>query len=272
MSQSPTAPPTAKVFEHSIRLPIPIQTVWKAVSDGHELGRWFPIEARVTPPSGAGKGKVFLSWGPACEGETEIQIWEPPSHLGWVESHEGGAVQIAVDFYLQAAAGGETVLRVVQSGFGHGAKWDDLYDSISNGWKFEFASLRHYLTRHLGQDRRCEWLPIPSPLPIEQAWRELAGVDKLVKQGSIDGHQPGDEYRFVGPDGRTYSGKVLRNITNKGFAATVRELDDALIRIEIERSGPLCMPCFWISIWGDKSVEVPKIAASWRSAIERLVS
>ena len=48
-------------------------------------------------------------------------------------------------------------MRLVHSGFGAGAEWDDEFDSISNGWKFERRGLRHYLQRHFGKDRRVAW-------------------------------------------------------------------------------------------------------------------
>src|SRR5271167_2300101 len=56
----------------------PIGEVWKALADGNALARWFPLEARVTPGLG---GKIFVSWGPAYEGEAEILGWEPGKSL-----------------------------------------------------------------------------------------------------------------------------------------------------------------------------------------------
>ena len=50
--------------------------VWKALSDPAELTNWFPLEARVTPGA---RGKLFVSWGPECEGEAEIVAWAKPA-------------------------------------------------------------------------------------------------------------------------------------------------------------------------------------------------
>lgn len=257
-------------FEMQVTLDAPVEAVWKALADGEELRRWFPIDARVTPPTAEKAGSIFLSWGPGCEGEGPIAIWEPQKRLLWTESHEGGAVMIGVDFHLEGR-GGQTVLRLVHSGFGRGAKWDDYYDSISNGWKFELSSLKHYLDRHRGRDRVCTWMPTPSAMPMAQVWKAIAPEGALVSGGSLDGHTEGGAYRFTGPDRRVYSGKVLRSVANKVFAGTVSELDDAVMRIEIERNGEGTMPFFWLSVWGEKGKEVPAIGEAWRAAMAACV-
>lgn len=271
--------PGEKVFTESIHLDAAAADVWKAVTDGAELARWFPLAARVTPPKPDGSGgSVFLSWGPMCEGEAPLTLWEPPTRAAWTESHAEG-VRITVMFELAPAAGGRgTVLRVTQSGFGRGAAWDDMYDSISNGWKFELRSLRHYLSRHAGRDRDAAWVPSPSPLAIDACWRALvggvggAGKPGLLKAGRLGGYSEGDAYSFTGPDGRTYSGTVLRSVENKGFAGTVKELGDGLIRIEIERRGAESTPCVWVAEWGKAlgAGRSKEIADAWASRMREL--
>lgn len=261
--------PGARMFESVATIDAPADIVWRALSDGEELKRWFPIESRVTPPGPDGRGgSIFLSWGSACEGEAPITIWEPQRCLAWTESHEGGAVQIAVEFHLESR-GGQTVLRLVQSGFGRGAKWDDYYDSISNGWKFELQSLKHYLARHRGVDRSCVWLPVRCSLTVAECWARLAGVPGVLKQGTLTGWTEGDEYQFTGPEGNRYSGICLRCLAGKVFAGTVRELGDAVLRLEVERTGSGCMPCFWLSIWGAGRGSVGTVGQAWHDAMRQ---
>jgi len=258
-----------KDFKHEIVVDAAPEVVWRAISEGEELRRWFPIDARVKPGVG---GSIFLSWGPACEGEAPITIWETGKHLRWEESHENGAVVIAVDFFVEAAERGQTRLRLVQSGFGRGAKWDDMYDSISNGWKFELLSLDHYLSRHRGIDRTGKWLTVASPLPPEQAYDRLVARGALAQDAALTDFPADGEYRFTGPDRRIYSGRVLRTIPHRSFVATVRELDDAILRIEIERApASQSMPGVWLAIWGPKRDLAAPIAEQWRTAIERSI-
>ena len=50
-------------------------------------------------------------------------------------------VEIATEYELERDAG-KTTLRLVHSGFGDGAEWDDLFDATRAGWAFELRGLR----------------------------------------------------------------------------------------------------------------------------------
>lgn len=266
-----------KRFEYELAIDARPEDVWRAISDGDELQRWFPISARMKPGLG---GSVFLSWGPACEGEAPIVLWEPHKRIVWKEQHAGG-VEISVMFEIEPAKGNggseTTVIRITQSGFGRGANWDNMYDSISSGWKFELRSLRHYLRRHPGKDRACVWLPVRSGTPgAAEAWKRLTaqGAAGLCRAGSIGGHAEGGAYELTGPDGRTYSGTVVRALEQRVFAGTVHELDDALMRIELEPGGEggcSASPTFWLSGWGRDRKEIDEIGASWKAGMERVL-
>lgn len=268
-----TDPPPTFTFELPINAK-PAQ-VWNAISDGDALQRWFPIAARIKPGVG---GSIFLSWGPTCEGEAPITIWEPGKCLGWKEQH-GGGVEISAMFQIEPASGGDAaIIRVTQSGFGRGAQWNDMYDSISSGWKFEFRSLRHYLQHHAGRDRACVWLPVPGKGRSQQeAWERLTGPGALCRSGSIGGHIEGHSYSLIGPDGHTYSGTVERAVPNRVFAGTVRELDNALMRIELEPRGTTesgacaASPTFWLSKWGGTSDEVAAVGNIWADRMAALL-
>jgi uncharacterized protein YndB with AHSA1/START domain len=54
-------PKKERRLEKEIEIAVPIEEVWKALTDANELARWFPLEARVTPGLG---GNIFVSWGP----------------------------------------------------------------------------------------------------------------------------------------------------------------------------------------------------------------
>jgi uncharacterized protein YndB with AHSA1/START domain len=60
--------------EREVEIKAPLEDVRKALTEANELARWFPLKARVTPGRGR---KIFVSWGPAFEGEAEILAWEP---------------------------------------------------------------------------------------------------------------------------------------------------------------------------------------------------
>lgn len=268
MNTQPSPHAGAKRFEHAVHVPgLDPMTVWAALSTGEGLKRWFPIDARVRPGVGGG---VFLSWGPMCEGEAPIVKWDPGSVIGWEETHDGGAVKISAEFHVSAdPARGGTVVRVVQSGFGQGAKWDDMYDSISNGWKYELFSLTHALTRHSGKSRAMFWSPVQSTLAPEKAFAVLAEDGALVR-GQRLVQNAGDAFAFTAPDGARYSGSVVRGIPGRSWVGVVRELDDALLRIEVERAGGTSMPFVSLSVWGDKQRDIGPLQAAWHGRLASL--
>jgi len=57
----------------------------------------------------------------------------------------GVAQRIAVDYYIEAIGNGMTRLRLVQSGFGPGAAWDDEYESTKTGWAEFMQKLKEIL-------------------------------------------------------------------------------------------------------------------------------
>src|SRR5436189_5816676 len=127
MSTEPTK--KTRTVRKEVRIKAPASAVWKALTDAEELVRWFPLDARVKPGVGGG---IWVSWGPGMEGDGKISIWEPGRHLQQ-ESKSMTGEPLTLDYYIETE-GGETVVRLVHSGFGEGAAWDDEYDSIDAGW------------------------------------------------------------------------------------------------------------------------------------------
>ena len=93
-----------------------------------------------------------------------VTTWEPNRRLtlrdpqarpfdatGRAQSTEH-AVELELEFTLHNR-GDRTTLRLVQSGTGHGANWDDEVDGVAMGWQSELRGLRHYLAHHRGQPR-----------------------------------------------------------------------------------------------------------------------
>lgn len=262
-------------FETSIELDAPVEVVWKAISDGTELARWFPPEAKVTPGMG---GSVWLSWGSMAEFPSRIEIWEPPNRMRTAHEAErpwtGGATEgkgpwvIAVDYYVEARAGGGTTLRLVHSGFGRGPGWDDEYDSVANGWKYELRSLRHYLSRHRGTDREAFYLPQKTDLTPAQAWEAMLGPTGVIRHPDPSRLKEGVRYRVETPWGEAFEGKVLVFTPGRALAGTVAALDDALFRIEIERWEGSATPFAWLSVWGPKRTLVKEYRRRFEQAME----
>ena len=103
--------------------------------------------------------------------DSQIEVWEPGRHLRTTyplpgAEGRGEAIELAVDYYLEARGGG-TYLRLVHSGFGPQSEWDEEYDGVRRGWQYELRSLRHYLERDRAPGRlgrRWRW-PCPPRKP-----------------------------------------------------------------------------------------------------------
>lgn len=269
-----------RTFETTIEIDAPVEAVWRALTEAEELVRWFPLEARVRPGVG---GSVWISWGGGWEGEARIEIWEPGQRLRTahtapgpydVDGKTGAAaspVTLVLDYHLEGR-GGKTVLRLVHSGFGRGAEWDDEFDSISRGWKFELRGLRHYLERHRGKDRQVAWVRSVTDLPVEECWRRLIGPDGLTREGTLAGLAEGDSYRVRTATGEELAGRVQQLVPPKGFAGTVRGLNDGILRAFVETSQGKVSPQLWIALWGLDSETRDRLERDFRRILDALVT
>lgn len=225
--------------EVQMEINAPVEAVWKALTDGEELTRWFPLDARVKPGAG---GSIWMSWGGAFEGESPIEVWEPNRRLKTVwPSHgapTGCPAKVAVDYYLEGR-GGKTVLRLVHSGFGVSAEWDKEFDGVTRGWAFELRGLRHYLENHRGRQRRVIWARKTTKLSTAETMNRVIGSAGRVLRGRIEGLKEGDPFRLelVGSD-QPIEGVVAVNNPPRSFCGAVAGLNGAYMRCEVEACGP----------------------------------
>jgi uncharacterized protein YndB with AHSA1/START domain len=252
---------TERRLEKTIEIAAPVEEVWKALTDPKELVNWFPLEARVTPGVG---GKVFLSWGPDCEGEAEIVAWEPGKKFASKES------MALVEWTLEAR-GGKTLLRIVQSAFLGNEDWEnEWFESTSYGWGFMLASLRWALERHHGEARRVAWPRVKVNISREEAYRKLLAPGNLFAESPEKALRPGHEYLLKTFAGETFSGhaEFLRPL--RGFCVSVRELNDALLWLTIEGAPGKIEVQAWLSAFGLPQSAVDEFAKKWEARLKQV--
>jgi uncharacterized protein YndB with AHSA1/START domain len=295
---------TRRRVEAAIDIDAPVEAVWKALTDAEELSRWFPIRARVAPGVG---GSIWISWGPPYEGTSSIEIWEPGRRLRLIDQGFGnsdvvGAAReaggagtaaagsaapipgssagrepaapppspVALDYLLEGR-GNKTTLRLVHAGFGDGNEWDEEFDSVRRGWRFELRGLRHYLERHRGTPRLAIWprLPLPAGCSVMQAWERLVSRDGLLREGALAGVREGNRYEV-----RTAAGDSLRGTVSinepPDFAGTVENLNDAFFRVHIESNRGVREVGLWMSTYGVPPEQVQAIEAGWAEMLRGL--
>lgn len=256
--------------EAQIEINAPVEAVWKALTDGEELTRWFPREARVTPGQG---GSYWISWGGDMGGESRIEVWEPNRHLRtvvlegpWV-SEKGAAppAPIAIDYYLETR-GGKTTLRLVHSGFGSGADWDEEYEGVKAGWAFELRGLRHYVERHRGTPRRVVWVEMAVAGSKADLWQQLSTLLPGLGQRAW---QEGDRYSFQASTGDRFQGTVMNFGPPKGFSGTVENMNGAVLRLLVEKCGGLLTASVWFSLYGLPEEEVRQLEERWTRVMQQ---
>lgn len=144
----------SKSHETIIEIKATPEEVFRAVTDPQQIVKWFAPYARVEPRLGGG---YDISWDPEMHGGSVITVWDPPKHFAASSERSaayncegkpvetGVAQTIAVDYYIEALADGMTRLRLVQSGFGPEAAWDDEFESTKSGWAEFLKKLKEIL-------------------------------------------------------------------------------------------------------------------------------
>jgi uncharacterized protein YndB with AHSA1/START domain len=144
----------SKSHETIIDIKATPEEVFRAITDPEQIAKWFAPYARVDPRVG---GEYVISWAPEMQPGGVISVWEPPKHFANYRERSvafngqgkpvdtGVAQKIAVDYYIEAIGDGMTRLRLVQSGFGPGAAWDDEYEATKTGWAEILKKLKEIL-------------------------------------------------------------------------------------------------------------------------------
>lgn len=248
-----TPPPTraeaTRSAAGSIEIGAPIERVWRALTEGAELERWFPLDARVRPGEG---GSVWMSWRNEYDAESRILVWEPPHRLvtswGW---HEEDVAPAQRTEYVLEGKGGRTVVRVTTSGFPDDPAWDGWVEGTVRGWRFELASLKRYLEGHDGLARTVVYLRCRVGLPAAEAWARLVGPGGFA--GEVGALEPFDaeppiQIAGVAP---SLGGAVVRFSNEPTPDASARDMT------------------LWAHVWGDPA-PLAGLADAWRRRLEAL--
>jgi uncharacterized protein YndB with AHSA1/START domain len=274
-----TATQPARAFRMSLDLDASPDEVWRALTDAEELMKWFPIEARVTPGEG---GSMLWSWGHGEDWKTRIDAWEPGRLLRLVQDDAAPfdadgrqvsqdvaePVRIGMEFTLETHQG-KTRLRLVHSGFGEGAAWDNELEGISEGWQAELRSLRHYLRRHRGRNRSAARALVSTGVARDAAWARLLGPGGFTLTPA--GPKEGERYEVVTPGGRRYSGTVELHLPGQTIAGTVSELDDGWFRLLTWKdAGGKTGVWAWLATYAEDATPVREFGDESQAALTRL--
>ena len=264
---------TTRSHMHEFTIEASPEAVWKAITDPGELANWFPLRAEAKPGAG---GAITYDWGPDIISVCRIESWEPPHHLrtSWGESAPTAQAtdqerqRLAVDWFVEGK-GGRTALRLVHSGFGYDANWDEEFDGTRRGWSYELRSLKHYMERHPGRKRHAFFLRQPVKLDPSEVWDRFWGPGGFLREGKLESLAMGDRYRFVLVSGDVVEGEVRLLLPPMDFAGTVENHNDGLLRIGFDKCAGGPEATIWLSTWDVPEADVAALGARWKETLAK---
>jgi uncharacterized protein YndB with AHSA1/START domain len=140
MSSPPEEPPRSIMLEAEVAgTP---EEVWEAIASGPGISSWLhPTE--IDPEAGA-----FTFDMGAGEQAGRISAWEPPRRLvqesEWRPGSGAAPSTLASEWTVEARSGGTCIVRLVVSGFGSGASWEDELEGFRESMAQALRNLRLY--------------------------------------------------------------------------------------------------------------------------------
>jgi uncharacterized protein YndB with AHSA1/START domain len=249
---------------HEIEIDAPPEAVWKAISNGEELTRWYAEEARVEPVQG---GKHWISWGEGQEVENQNLAWEPGRRLTVGKPGHETATDwnaIVVDFEIEAR-GGRTLLKLVQSGLPPGPEWDSMDDGTDVGWELFLVALKFYLEHHAGKARRTVVRYWASPRPAAETFSTLCGMLGIAA-GDL---RPGARYAATTAGGEKIGGEIIAADPGHLLAASVEQLGDALLSFTVHATAEGAFVNFIAGTFGLPEARFAEVKARWSELLQR---
>jgi uncharacterized protein YndB with AHSA1/START domain len=244
-----------RTIDLSVEVPGTPEEVWQAIATGPGISSWF-VPAEVEEREG---GAVRHDFGDMGATTGRVTAWDPPRRLV-LEGHASNGGVLAYEWLVEAASGDTCVVRLVNSGFGHGEEWDGEFDGMSAGWRLFLENLRLHLTHFRSS-------PATAAVPLamvagdnERAWKELCAAFDVPPSLA-----EGDDVALAIDDGRTWSGHVERVTRSDAVRHCALVLDDVQATgcLAAEGNGDRVCISAYLYFHG---VDAAANAERWRSA------
>ena len=157
-----------------VEVPGTPEEVWQAIATGPGISSWFmPTEFEESD----GKPVAVTSkFGPGLEPRSAVTAWDPPRMFAAQGEGWGGSPPIAIEWSVEARAGGVCLVRVVSSLFASTDDWDNQLESTGSGWPSFFRTLRIYLTHFRGERSAIMQFVAPVAGNEAEAWESLTAA------------------------------------------------------------------------------------------------
>jgi uncharacterized protein YndB with AHSA1/START domain len=269
-----TDQPNEKPIEHKgrimrvdMRATATPEQVYEAWADPEKIAHWFPDKADGKAEAGATITWIFDKFNyqipyevlRAEPGKRFAIRWNPPPGMN------AGILEVTI-----AKESGETVLRLVNSGFREGAEWNDEYEGMDSGWRMSLALLKHYVENYFGTPRSSFLAMKPAQYSTERLLplhRTSVGLEKwLTTHGSFG--EAGEKFTLSLKEGGSVTGRVLA----KTKTETALGWDEirGVLELKAFSTGPQKMVGVHGCGWGLSAARAMEIEEQMERALGRL--
>jgi len=270
MSPEPGAAPLehrGRRLEKEIRIHAPAEKVWEAWADPVKISQWFVDRAEGFAETGATIKWFFDDFNFSMSYHVLRSERGKSYVIRWADAPPGrepGLFEVTL-----AHAGGETTLRLLESGFREGAEWDQEYEGVSSGWTMALALLKQYAENYFGQARKT-WLLLREAEYTHERnvalQRTAEGLARwLTRSGSVAA--VGEPCRLGLQSGETVSGRVLA-LSNSETCVSWEEVQGTL-EFKAFSMGPKKMIGLRASAWADGAARLEAAKPAMEAALDR---
>ena len=248
--------------ERAIRLDVEVvgtpEQVWEAIATGAGITSWF-VPSTVEEGEG---GATTSTFGPSEEMHVagRVRAWDPPRRV--VFESGGADATMAFEWVVEARDGGSCVVRLVNSGFGSGAAWDDEYDGMEAGWRLFLHNLQLHLAHFAGQPAVPVLVTVPATGGRDRVWSALT-----ERIGFPAAPVVGERAAATGPAVPPLTGTIER----VGRAAVSMVIDDPVpgtAIVAVEGAGDQVSISVWLYLYGpDRSDVAARDEPAWRAVV-----
>jgi uncharacterized protein YndB with AHSA1/START domain len=258
-----------RIIRAEIRTKATPQQAYDAWADPEKIAHWFPDRAEGKAEPGATIAWIFDKFNYRIPYEVLMALpaekfairWNPPPGMN------PGILEVTI-----SKEGGETVVRLVNSGFREGAEWNDEFEGIDSGWRMSLALLKHYLDKYFSTSRNSFFVMLPAEFSFEQLvplHRTEAGLKKwLTKSGEYG--EVGERFSLELQEGGQASGHVLAK-SNRETTLSWDEIHGVL-ELKAFSMGPQKILCVRGCGWGLSAEKAKEIEAHVERAVRRLAA
>jgi uncharacterized protein YndB with AHSA1/START domain len=257
-----------RVIRDEIKTSASPELAFEAWADPTKISQWFVDRAEGRADTGANIKWFFDEFNfelnykvlEAVPGERYAIYWAGPMP-------PPGILEVIIE-----REGGETLLRLVQSGFREGAEFDEEYEGVSSGWHIALAALREYLENYYGQARASILAVQPGQFDdvrVASYFREPQKLAKwLTRSGAIG--DEGEACKLVLQTGGTVTGRVIARTRREAAVSWPEER--ATLELKCFSMGPQRMVGLRASVWNASVQHAEELKRQLGEAVTRLVA